>query len=350
MKSLYALFTPVIPVVAVPVVVDRPGFEDFPIHIVDGRKRVRIEFFKPCDIREIFSIGGRTFPFEVSDREVPLFAVAALRNDVFNSAILCIVGYTSTKGNVVYDQVADVGSRLLAEMIAGGPGCLESVLASAPDWFSASLARAMKYADDLAFWTLTELPEAEVDIVEVECPYFRVGDGQFKLQLRSKAFNTIVDTKPTGASDDLKSLIDAAFFSLKLDSLPTPSEAVPFDACIYAIIFLLRSAVTGHFDMGTKNRMHMVCSALFEARERALSVVGAEASVARLGDAYTWFLVHQNADNPENILEMVPEDSRILPADLAFLPSLLKDSFNIAVFELPSVLDLDGKIENSSGF
>jgi len=155
MKSLYALFTPVIPVPVIPIVIDRPGFEDFPIHIVDGRKRVRIEFFKPGDIREIFSIGGRTFPFEVTDREVPLFAVAALRNDVFNSAILCIVGYTSTKGKVVYDQVADVGSLLLAELISGGPGCLESVLASAPDWFSASLAKAMRVADDLAFWTLT---------------------------------------------------------------------------------------------------------------------------------------------------------------------------------------------------
>jgi len=350
MKSLYALFTPPIAPPIIPIAIERPGYEDFPIHIVDGRKRVRIEFFTPADIRELFTIAGRIFPFEVSDRDVPLYAVAALRNDSFNSEVLVIVRYNVTRGKVCYAQTSGVGPVLLAELISGGPGCLESVLASAPDWFSSSLAKAMKVADDLAFWTLTELPEAEIDVVEVECPYFRVGDGQFKLQMNSKAFNLIANSKPSGANDELKSLIDQSFLSLKLDSLPTSIDAVPFDSCIYAMIFLLRSATSGQFDMTTRNRMHMVRQSLFEARERAAGTAGAEDNATRLEDAYSWFLVHQNADVPENILELVPEDARILPADLAFLPVGLKDSFNIAVFELQSMTDLNGVVGNAAGY
>jgi len=49
----------------------------------------------------------------------------------------------------------------------------------------------------------------------------RVRDGLLKLQLKSKAYNLIADKKPTGAIDEMKTLIDEALFTLKLENLST---------------------------------------------------------------------------------------------------------------------------------
>ena len=191
----------------------------------------------------------------------------------------------------------------------------------------------------------------EVDEIEVECPWFKVGSGHFKLQLMSKAFNNVVTNFPAaGTMAELKVLIDSAPIHIRAEGARTHPDAETFQASVYTIIFLLISKRRGAYDMAVRVQMGLVCEALKLAAAKAKSMgASAAGSFHRLLSCWNWFVRLRNAPPSDDAMLNVPVAKQIISADLAFLPSEGDYGCAIVVVGFEAAADMEGNHKNGLG-